>query len=79
MVQRLKLKYDEPLSNFTFDLNLRRYDWVNHSVDELNNQIEMFEAEVESLLSDQAGGLLRTGTRPTSNLLVLLSILRVSV
>jgi hypothetical protein len=27
-LQRLKLKYDEPLSNFVFKFNLRRYNMV---------------------------------------------------
>ena len=27
-VQRLKLKYDEPLSSFAFEINLRRYSKV---------------------------------------------------
>jgi len=26
--ERLKLKCDEPLLNFAFNFNLRRYDWV---------------------------------------------------
>jgi hypothetical protein len=25
--KRLKLKYDEPLSSFAFNFNLRRYKW----------------------------------------------------
>jgi len=25
--KRLKLNYDEPLSNFAFEFNLRRYSW----------------------------------------------------
>ena len=26
--QRLKIQYDEPLLNFTFNFNLRRYNWA---------------------------------------------------
>jgi hypothetical protein len=28
--KRLKLKCDEPLSNFVFNFNLRRYSWVRN-------------------------------------------------
>ena len=28
VTERLKLKCDEPLLNFAFNFNLRRYDWV---------------------------------------------------
>ena len=33
--KRLKLRYDEPLSNFAFDFNLRRYNAVclEHGID----------------------------------------------
>ena len=28
--QRLKLQYDEPLSNFAFKFNLRHYNWATN-------------------------------------------------
>jgi hypothetical protein len=36
--QRLKLKYDKPLSNLAFDFNLRRYSKVDMHPSSVNSQ-----------------------------------------
>jgi hypothetical protein len=60
---RLQLINDEPLSNFAFNFNLRRYHQV---VNHFPNHYE---------LTRKAGGLLRTSTPPTLALLLLLLLL----
>jgi hypothetical protein len=53
--ERLKLKHDGPLSNFTFTFNLRRYTEV----------VELTEGFRQADPAHVAGGFLRTSIRPT--------------
>jgi len=53
----LTLKYDEAVSNFAFNFNVRRYTLV--SLERMDLTLEEAEAHIE------AGRLLRTSTRLT--------------
>ena len=82
----LTIKCNKPLSTFAFKLNLRRYTKDNNTTNSAAVEAMALRAEVsarrqESGLTEQmrlalpgeAGGLLRTSTRPMMNPLLLLS------
>jgi hypothetical protein len=76
--QRLKLKYDETLSNFGFNFNLRRY--ITAAATEINaaasagNKLD--DVDPDGILTLMAGGSVRTSTRLTLSLLLLLLLPR---
>jgi hypothetical protein len=68
----LKLRCDGPVSNFAFNLNLRRYSKCPkgmHSGDTRGGQCLL--CPTGTYADIEAGGVLRTRTRPTLNLLLL--------
>ena len=76
--QRLNFKYEEPLANFVFNLNVRHYSVVYFSRAlrlnwrYLSAWTLMGHEYVEMKNPAAAGGLFRTCTRPTLNRRLLL-------
>jgi hypothetical protein len=62
-IKRLKLICDDPLSNFAFKFNLRRYTVDERAARAVRRAIAA---------TNEAGGALRISTRPTLNRRLLL-------